>query len=146
MKIIYIGLVIFILACNNADKNEPTSGKSIDSTNPVFDPHAHSHDTIDVYSNETFKEVRLERTGETVYSVTGKARVFEAVYHYLVKDGNEVVTDGRGMTDAGAPEFGNFSFTVDVKKKVAVESMYLILFEASAKDGSRQYELPIPLQ
>lgn len=63
----------------------------------------------------------------------------------MVKDGNEVITDGHGMTDAGAPEFGNFSFNVDVKKKAATETIYLILFEVSAKDGSRTHELPVLL-
>lgn len=148
MKFASFLLFIFILACNNADdKNgNDTASATIDTTNPVFGPHAHSHDTVDLYQNETFKDVMLNKTGETTYNVTGKARVFEAVYHYLVKDGNIVVTDGHGTTDAGAPEFGNFSFTVDVKKKVATEALYLILFEVSAKDGSRINELPVPLQ
>jgi hypothetical protein len=146
MKLILISLTLFIIACNNADdkmNNDSTTSK-IDSSNPVFDPHD-SHDTVDLYHNETFKDVIVKKTGEITYEVTGKARVFEAVYHYLVKDGNEVVTDGHGMTDAGAPEFGNFSFTFDVSKKIANEALYLILFEVSAKDGSRTHELPIPL-
>lgn len=141
-------LILLFLACNNADdKNSNDSTvATIDSTNPVFDPHEHSHDTVDLYQNETFKDVLVKKTGETTYEVSGKARVFEAVYHYLVKDGNEVVTDGHGTTDAGAPEFGNFNFTVDVKKKVASEALYLILFEVSAKDGSKTHELPILLE
>ena len=143
-----IAFIIVIASCNN-NKNKQsadTTSHSIDSTNPVFNPHEHSHDTVDVYSNETFKDVVLKKTGETIYEVHGKARVFEASYHYLVKDGNEIVTDGHGTTDAGAPAFGNFNFTVNVKKKTATEALYLVLFEVSAKDGSRQHELPIPLK
>jgi hypothetical protein len=49
------------------------------------------------------------------------------------------------MTDAGAPAWGNFSFTVDAPKKNANSTLHLILFELSSKDGSRQYELPILL-
>ncbi len=49
------------------------------------------------------------------------------------------------MTDMGAPEWGNFSFTVDVEKKRPNSTLTLILFESSAKDGSRQFELPILL-
>jgi hypothetical protein len=148
MKYFCLLLVLSALACNNAgdkDLKDSTNTQKLDTTDPIFDPHTHTGDTIDLYQNETFKDVLLKKTGETTYEVTGKARVFEAVYHYLVKDGNEVVTDGHGMTDAGAPAFGNFSFTVDVKKKTATEALYLILFEVSAKDGSRQHELPIPL-
>jgi hypothetical protein len=50
------------------------------------------------------------------------------------------------MTDAGAPEWGNFEFTIDVTKKRGNSTLTLILFESSAKDGSRQYELPIALE
>lgn len=137
----------FALACanDNDERSADTASGKLDTTDPVFDPHAHSKDTNTFYHNETFKDVLVKKTGETTYEVTGRARVFEAVYHYLVKDGNEVVTDGHGMTDAGAPEFGKFSFTIDVKKKVATESLSLVLFESSAKDGSMQHELPIPL-
>jgi hypothetical protein len=148
MRPCYFLIILFFIACNNGkdkDAVDPSGVKKIDSTNPVFDPHSHTGDTIDVYHNETFKDVLVKKTGETTYEVSGKARVFEAVYHYMVRDGNEVVTDGHGMTDAGAPEFGNFSFTVDAKKKVATEALYLVLFEVSAKDGSMQHELPIPL-
>lgn len=151
MKYILLIVIITAAACSNdgdheaADTAAAEVPKTIDTSNPVFDPHIHGKDTVDLYSNETFKNVRVEKTGETTYTVTGQARVFEAVYHYLVKDGNEVVTDGHGMTDAGAPAFGHFSFSVDVKKKTATEGLYLILFEVSRKDGSRQHELPIPL-
>jgi hypothetical protein len=148
MKYFPLILIMLTLACNNAkdkDANGTPKTQKLDTTDPIFDPHTHTGDTIDLYQNETFKDVLLKKTGETTYEVTGKARVFEATYNYLVKDGNEVVTDGHGMTDAGAPAFGNFSFTVNVKKKKATEALYLILFEASAKDGSMQHELPIPL-
>jgi hypothetical protein len=50
------------------------------------------------------------------------------------------------MTDAGAPEWGRFSFTVEAVKKRANSTLHIILFESSAKDGSRQYELPILLE
>lgn len=148
MKFASFLLLVFFIACNNADdKNgNDTASVKIDSNNPVFDPHPHSHDTVELYHNETFKDVLVKKTGETIYQVSGKARVFEAVYHYLVKDGNEIVADGHGTTDAGAPEFGNFNFSVDVKKKTATEALYLVLFEVSAKDGSRTHELPIPLE
>ncbi|MBK7232918.1 MAG: hypothetical protein IPH93_11830 [Saprospiraceae bacterium] len=49
------------------------------------------------------------------------------------------------MTDAGAPEWGNFEFGIHVQKKRANSTLTLVIFESSAKDGSRQNELPIPL-
>ena len=151
MKHLPLFLVILMIACNNAaettvtDTDPATATATIDTSNPVFDPHVVKPDTVDVYQNETFKEVQVKKTGETTYDVTGKARVFEAVYHYLVREGNEVMMDGYGMADAGAPEFGNFRFSIDVKKQVTKGAVYLVIFEVSAKDGSRQHELPILL-
>ena len=49
------------------------------------------------------------------------------------------------MTDAGAPEWGDFDFTIIVQKKRENSKLTLVLFESSAKDGSRQDELPIVL-
>jgi len=49
------------------------------------------------------------------------------------------------QASAGAPEWGEFHFTLSVKKENPNTSLTLILFEESAKDGSRVMELPIPL-
>ncbi len=49
------------------------------------------------------------------------------------------------MTAAGAPEWGKFEFTIDVEKTRPNSTLTLILFVASAMDGSRQHELPIVL-
>lgn len=83
MRFISFALILLLIACNsdpNKEADDSAVPKSIDTTNPVFDPHPRTHDTTDVYSNETFKDVVVKKTGETTYSVTGKARVFEAVY------------------------------------------------------------------
>jgi hypothetical protein len=40
---------------------------------------------------------------------------------------------------------GNFDFTIDIEKKEESSTLTLILFE-ERKDGSRNYELPIPLK
>jgi hypothetical protein len=50
------------------------------------------------------------------------------------------------MTDAGAPDWGKFNFVVDAKKDRENSTLHLILFESSAKDGSRQHQLMIPLK
>jgi hypothetical protein len=40
---------------------------------------------------------------------------------------------GFTTTDAGAPEWGNFDFTIDIEKKEESSTLTLILFEESAK-------------
>jgi hypothetical protein len=50
------------------------------------------------------------------------------------------------MTDAGAPEWGNFNFVIEVAKQRSNSTLHLILYETSAKDGSRQHLLPIKLE
>jgi hypothetical protein len=97
------------------------------------------------YSNARFKEVTVERTGDHQFLIKGKAQVFEANISWVVEDGHEELKKGFQMTDAGAPAWGNFTFSIDVQKKQPNSTLTLILFESSAKDGSRQHELPIRL-
>ena len=97
------------------------------------------------YSNARFKEVTVEKIAEHKFLVQGKGQIFEASFNWVVEDGHEEIKKGFEMTDAGAPEWGNFKFTIDVQKKDPNSTLHLILFESSAKDGSRQYELPITL-
>ena len=96
-----------------------------------------------VYSNERFKDVKVERTGDHKFIIKGKAQIFEAQFSWVIEDGHEELEKGFTMTDAGAPEWGNFNLTVDAAKKRANSTLHLILFESSPKDGSRQYELPV---
>lgn len=98
-----------------------------------------------VYGNETFQQVTVTKVKENTYEVKGKARVFEATFGYVVEDGHNELTKGFVQTSAGAPEYGDFQFTVQVTKAEPNSTLTLILFEESAKDGSRQWELPIPL-
>jgi hypothetical protein len=97
------------------------------------------------YSNERFKEVTVEKTGEHKFLIKGKGQIFEAAFSWVIEDGHDELKKGFSMTDAGAPAWGNFSFTVDAPKKRANSTLHLILFESSPKDGSRQYELPVLL-
>jgi hypothetical protein len=77
--------------------------------------------------------------------VKGKGQIFEAAFSWVVEDGHNEIKKGHQMTDAGAPEWGNFNFVVEVVKQRSNATLHLIIFEISAKDGSRQYELPIKL-
>jgi hypothetical protein len=98
-----------------------------------------------IYSNKRFRDVRVERIAGDSFVVKGQGQIFEANFGWVVEDGHEELKKGNQMTDAGAPEWGNFEFKINVHKKRANSTLTLILFEVSAKDGSRQYELPIKL-
>lgn len=96
-----------------------------------------------IYANARFKGVTVEKTGSHQFLIKGKAQVFEANISWAVEDGHDELKKGFVTTDAGAPEWGNFTFSIDVNKKRKNSTLTLILFESSAKDGSRQHELPI---
>jgi hypothetical protein len=97
------------------------------------------------YENDRFQGVTVKKTKEDTYEVKGKARVFEGVVHYVVEDGHNELAAGFTQASAGGPEWGDFQFTLSVKKENPNTSLTLILFEESAKDGSRTMELPVPL-
>lgn len=156
MRYIYFLLVITIAGCNSDGRQKDSDTKTgnagvkteadpSDTSDPKTDGAKSSQFLPKIYSNERFKDVRAEKTGEHTFLVTGKGQIFEANFSWVVEDGHEELKQGFQMTDAGAPEWGNFSFTVDVPKKRPNSTLHLVLFESSAKDGSRQYELPIPL-
>lgn len=139
-------LTILLLACNSNEQDTDTPTTVYDSTNvPIEEPHIHGNDTVDVYSNERFKNVWVEKVNDTSYRITGQAQVFEASFNWVLTNGETDIRSGYGTTDAGAPAFGHFSFEMSIPKKNAGEGLHLVLFESSAKDGSRQFELPLLL-
>ena len=95
------------------------------------------------FANERFREVAVEKMGNQQFHVTGEAQVFEANLSWVIKKGNTELKEGFAMTDAGAPAWGKFDFIVTIEKTDENSNLRLILFESSAKDGSRQFELPI---
>lgn len=143
MKWLLLILFVALVACNTGKPDDNREDSIVNPDSPVVPPNP--VDSSKVYSNERFKEVTVRKTGENQYRVQGKAQVFEAAFSWVVEDGHEELKQGHDMTDAGAPEFGNFSFEFEVKKQRDNSVLHLILFEISAKDGSRTHELPIPL-
>jgi len=95
--------------------------------------------------NESFREVEVTKDGEDSYTVTGQARVFEGVVHYVVEDGHNELLTGQVLAKKGAPEWSDFAITFQVTKAEPNSTLIVYLFEKSAKDGSRRNELPIPL-
>jgi hypothetical protein len=143
MKILVFVCIAFLLACGNpaTTSNESQSGNP-DSTvaNGEPDPAAPT-----VYANDRFKDVTISKTGEHTWRASGKAQIFEATFGWVVEDGHDELVRGFHQTDAGAPDWGNFDFSVTVPANEKVHTLHLILFETSAEDGSRQHELAIPL-
>jgi hypothetical protein len=79
------------------------------------------------------------------FIVEGKARVFEASFQYRLEDGHNVLAEGFTMADEGAPGWGKFKFEITYEGATS-PSAVLVIYEASAKDGTPQHELFIPLQ
>jgi hypothetical protein len=98
------------------------------------------------YANVRFKEVTVTKTGTHQYTIRGKGQIFEGQFGWVVEDGHNELLSGFAMTDDGPPAWGNFMFTVEVQKQRPNSTLMLILYETSAKDGSRQYELPMVLE
>jgi len=98
-----------------------------------------------VYANDIFQQVTVQKTGADTFEVKGQAQVFEAVVSYVVEDGHNELAQGSIQASAGAPAWGDFTRTIHVKKAQPNSTLMLILFETSAKDGSRRMELIIPL-
>lgn len=120
---------------------DTTKTVNTDTQNPKPDPGPQPK----VYANKRFKDVTVERVGENKFRIRGKGQIFEASFSWVIEDGHEELKKGYEMTDAGAPEWGNFDFTVEAVKKRPNSTLHLVIYEVSAKDGSRQYELPIKL-
>jgi hypothetical protein len=151
MKGIHFLIVFALGACNSSERqNETTSKTDTVKVHPDSTTIKSEKPTVPLpesktFSNERFKEVTVEKTGDHKFLVQGLGQIFEASFSWVVEDGHEELQKGFQMTDAGAPEWGKFRFTVDVQKKRPNSTLTLILFESSAKDGSRQHELPIVL-
>ncbi|MFS0822030.1 Gmad2 immunoglobulin-like domain-containing protein [Bacillus sp. 1P02SD] len=97
-----------------------------------------------VYQNKTFKDVKVSETDNQIV-ITGKAQVFEGVFDYALYDGEEKLLEDHYQT-VGAPSWGDFEIKIDKtsiaqpKNEVRIE-----LFVYSAKDGSKENILNIPL-
>jgi len=148
--IILLSLMIFV-ACNNNNNERKSTPAVADTlkTNPetLQAPIKTKPEALlpKTYSNKRFKDVTVQRIGQDTFLVRGQGQIFEANFSWIVEDGHYELKKGFEMTDAGAPEWGKFEFTINVHKKRENSTLTLILFESSPKDGSRQYELPITL-
>jgi len=99
-----------------------------------------------VLENEAFRVYypHPESQVGNTFTVEGEARVFEAAFSWVLEDGHSILAEGHEMASAGAPEWGSFSFEISFDHATQPNVM-LILFVYSAKDGSMEQELIIPL-
>ncbi len=141
-------LTLLLFACNNQKNTESESGDTLVSNDTVqiATPKEPQKEIAKEFTNSRFRQVTIEKKDVNKYRVRGEAQIFEANFGWVVEDGHNELKNGFAMTNAGAPEWGKFDFTVEVQKTNEYSTLHIILFEVSAKDGSRQYELPIPLQ
>ena len=145
LKSLFIALTIFGFGCNTADSDRQISADSTVEKNKSTQVKKDTL-TLKTYSNERFKDVAVTRITEDSISISGKAQVFEAVFNWTMNDENKEIKSGYQTTSAGAPEWGNFRFRVKTAQQNSKSSLHLVLFEASAKDGSKTFELVIPIQ
>lgn len=153
MKIYIVLLLILIIGCTSKSTSVEVKDNAdtiqVDNTQTDPKPDTVYIDTAGinpkVYSNERFRDVTVEKTGDNKFVLKGKAQIFEASFSWVIEDGHNELQKGYSMTDAGAPEWGNFNFSVTAPKQNPNSTLHIILFESSPKDGSRTYELPIPL-
>jgi hypothetical protein len=143
MKIIILVLVGMLLACCGDVKNIETENNADSNENVIDSNQVKGRQPT---NNTRFRNVTVAKTGANIYTIEGEGQIFEASFGWVVEDGHNELKSGFEMTDAGAPEWGRFKFTIEVEKQQPNSTLTLILFETSAKDGSRQYELPIVLE
>lgn len=101
----------------------------------------------DPTNNQAFRNITVSGS-QGKYVITGEARVFEATIQYEVEDGHYIFSKGFTTASEGAPGWGAFTFNIDIPKKSLPDNatLSLILFEESAKDGSRINELVVTLE
>ena len=152
MRFTFFATIMIFISCNTKEKSgtiaETDTLITTVVTKAVEQTPTAKKDTIlqlKTYGNKRFKNVIVERIGKDSFLVHGQGQIFEANFNWVLEDGHNELQKGFQMTDAGAPEWGKFKFIIQAQKKRKNSTLTLILFETSAKDGSREYELPIVL-
>lgn len=147
MKRLFWIAIILLVSCNKENKKATPADENLTSSDTVSTTKTIVPDSVapQKYSNKRFREVTVEKVNINTFRVRGEGQIFEANFCWVVEDGHYELKNGFEMTDAGAPEWGKFDFTFEISKRDEDTTLTLILYEISAKDGSRQHELPITL-
>ena len=151
MRLAIIATIIILVGCNTKKESkkiakiEPLKTTITTTKAEQKLPAKDTLPPVKIYFNKRFKDVSAEKIGKDSFLIRGRGQIFEANFSWVVEDGHNELKKGFQMTDAGAPEWGKFKFIVHAKKQRTNSTLTLILFETSAMDGSRQYELPVML-
>ena len=144
MKWMIIFSIILLISCNKGSKTIPQTKDKFPAKDTVKTGLSNAI-TAQKYFNERFREVTVEKINANKFRVKGEGQIFEANFSWVVEDGHHELKSGFEQTDAGAPEWGKFDFSLEVLKSNENSTLTLILFEISAEDGSHTHELPISL-
>ncbi len=145
MMVILISLGL-LAGCGNTGNigMEPEDGQPGEVNNGAFDAEENSQEVV--LENMAFKiyEPVPHAEVQDIIVVRGLARVFEATVQYEFEDGHFIFDKGFTTATEGAPGWGEFEIIIELEEKIN-GSCRVILFEESAKDGSRMHELQIPV-
>ncbi len=111
--------------------------------------HAESGEIVPnvVTENEAFRifTPHPEEVVGTNIQVEGEARVFEGAFSWFLEDGHAILAEGHVTAEQAAPEWGRFAFEVSFEK-ASQQNLLLVFYVESAKDGSNEHQLIIPLR
>ncbi|MDB5203909.1 MAG: sporulation protein [Ferruginibacter sp.] len=145
----FFAFLLLLAACQEpALKQSDEPAVQVPAAPTIVGGEKNAHDSaveMPVYSNERFRNILVNKYSPSSFTISGEARVFEAMLSWIVVDGKKQLLEGHQMASAGAPEWGAFKMDIHLPDSLVGKTLQLILFEASAKDGSPQFRLPIPL-
>ncbi|MEH7385483.1 Gmad2 immunoglobulin-like domain-containing protein, partial [Bacillus sp. JJ1521] len=130
---------------NNQDKTtQEEENNDVDETEQNKENDVTPTNEGKVYQNKIFNDVKVSDTDNQIV-ITGKAQVFEGVFDYALYDGEEKLLEDHYQT-IGAPSWGDFKIPIDKNLYAQHKNdVRLELFVYSAKDGSKEDILEIPL-
>ncbi|MFA5528665.1 MAG: Gmad2 immunoglobulin-like domain-containing protein [Peptostreptococcales bacterium] len=135
MMVLLLGISVFA-ACNN---QEPDPDPNENNDQDIEEEVVIENDAFRIYEPAPNTEVT-----DNKIVVRGQARVFEGTIQYEFEDGHNILDEGFTTASEGAPGWGDFEITIEFDE-VANDTGTIILYEESAKDGSRLHELIIPV-
>lgn len=147
-KSIYLFVLFVLFACNKQKSEKSTNDENLAHQDTVLFKQTQKTEKegLKEFSNERFRKVIVDELEGGEFRIQGEAQVFEATINWSVEDGHYVYNEGFTTATMGAPEWGKFDFTFEIKKSEEIAVLNLVLFEVSAEDGSHNYTLLVPLK
>ncbi len=160
LSVIMLASLIVLAACGSENaKPGDYNGIGGEINNSVEKPDEENTNNQDNSEETSNKEFILQNDAFKIYEpevdqiqnrliVRGLARVFEATIQYEFEDGHYLFEEGFVTAKEGAPSWGEFEVVIELEEfKVANNTGIgrVILFEESAKDGSRLHEIHVPI-